>query len=117
MSQKAKLVSALKKKGIPIPENATIKDLEHRLEHWKSPIGWLLRLAKPSSRKPHHPVSLITTKETCWIPDSLMAKLIVESKLVFVLGRTSTPPESVKVIDIPKDFNDRWPVLALGEEE
>ena len=46
-----------------------------------------------------------------------MAKLIVESKLVFVLGRTSTPPESVKVIDIPKDFNDRWGMVALGEEE
>jgi len=37
--------------------------------------------------------------------------------MVFVLGRTPVAPEGVEVIDVPKDFNDRWPVNVLGEEE
>ncbi len=117
MSEKAKLVKQLNKKGIEIPKGAKIADLRHRLEHWLSRNGWLVRLAKPASRKPNSPVSLIPDNQTYWIPDSRMAREIVETKLVFVLGRTPKAPKDTPVLDIPKDFNDRWPVLALGEEE
>lgn len=117
MSERAKLTKALNKKNIPIPEGAKVADLKFRLENWISQNGWLVRLAKPASRKPNHPVSLLTTTNTYWIPDSRMAREIVESKLVFVLGRTSKAPKGTPVLEIPKDFNDKWPVAKLGEEE
>lgn len=117
MSERAKLVKQLHTKGIQIPEGATIADLQHRLEHWLSCNGWLVRLAKPKSRKPDSPLSLIPDTNTYWLPDSRMAREIIETKLVFVLGRTSSPPEGTLVIDVPKDFNDKWPVKGLGEEE
>ena len=44
-------------------------------------------------------------------------KDIVETKLVFVLGRCPTPPKNTPAIEIPKDYNDRWPVQQVGEEE
>ena len=117
MSEKAKLVKQLNKKGIEIPEGAKIADLRHRLEHWLSRNGWLVRLAKPASRKPNSPVSLIPDKNTYWLPDSRMAHEIVETKLVFVLGRCPNAPKGVNIIDVPKDFNDKWPISQLGEEE
>jgi len=118
MSEKSKLVLALKKKNIPLPENQTVVELRHRVETWRSANGWLVRLAKPASRKPDNPVMLLETKDTYWLPDSEMAQRIVESKLVFVLGRTNRPPSHVEVIDVPKDYNDRWGINAnIGEEE
>ena len=117
MSERARLVKKLNKKGIEIPEGAKVADLRHRLEHWLSRNGWLVRLAKPSSRRPDSPLSLIPDSNTYWLPDSRMAKEIIETKLVFVLGRTPSPPKGTPVIDVPKDFNDRWPVNGLGEEE
>lgn len=118
MSEKAKLVKQLNKKGIAIPKDAKLTDLRHRAEHWLSGAGWLVRLAKPSSRKPNNPVSLLESmKTTYWLPDSHMAKRIVESKLVFVMGRVTTPPQGVTMIDVPKDYNDKWGMQSLGEEE
>ena len=117
MSERAKLVKQLNKKGIVIPEGAKVADLRHRAEHWLSRNGWLVRLAKPASRKPNSPLSLLPDANTYWIPDSRMAKEIVETKLVFVLGRKPVAPKGVEVIDVPKDFNDKWPVNGLGEEE
>jgi len=117
MSERAKLVKQLNKKGIAVPKGAKVADLRHRSEHWLSRNGWLIRLAKPSSRKPDSPLSLIPDTNTYWLPDSRMAKEIIETKLVFVLGRTPAPPKGTPVIDVPKDFNDRWPVNGLGEEE
>lgn len=106
---KTSLVRELKKRGIPVPEGAKVADLEHRLEHWLSPKGWLLRLAKPSSRMPQNPVTLIDHREAIWLPDSRMARMIVDSKLVFVLDRCAEPPNDVPTLDVPKDFNTRWP--------
>ena len=117
MSERAKLVKQLNKKGIVIPKGAKVADLRHRAEYWLSRNGWLIRLAKPASRKPDSPLSLIPDEKTYWLPDSRMAKEIIETKLVFVLGRTPAPPEGTPVIDVPKDFNDKWPVNELGEEE
>lgn len=117
MSERAKLVKQLNNKGIPIPKGSKVEDLKHRAEHWLSRAGWLIRLAKPSSRKPNSPLSLIPDKETYWLPDSRMAHEIVETQLVFVLGRSQNPPNGTTVIEVPKDYNDRWPVNGLGEEE
>lgn len=117
MSERAKLVKQLNKKGIEIPEGAKIADLRHRLEHWLSGNGWLVRLAKPASRLPNTPIVLLPDANTYWLPDSRMAREIVETKLVFVLGRTPFPPKGTPAIDVPKDFNDKWPVKSLGEEE
>jgi hypothetical protein len=117
MSERAKLVKQLNKKGIEIPEGAKIADLRHRLDNWLSRNGWLVRLAKPASRKPDSPLSLLPDANTYWLPDSRMAREIVETKLVFVLGRTTSPPNGTQMVDVPKDFNDKWPVKGLGEEE
>ena len=116
MSEKAKLVKQLNRKGIEIPEGAKLADLRHRLKHWLSSNGWLIRLAKPASRKPNSPLTLLPDSNTYWLPDSRMARDIVETQLVFVLGRTSQIPKGTQVIEVPKDYNDKWPVSGLGEE-
>jgi hypothetical protein len=118
MSEKAKLVKALKQKGIPIPKDSKVAELRHRNEHWLTGVGWLLRLAKPSSRKPQSPATLLPDKNTYWLPDSRMAHDIVKTKLVFVMGRSALPPNGTNIIDVPKDYNNRWPVKQpIGEEE
>ena len=117
MSEKSKLVVALKKKNIPLPEKQTVVELQHRHDNWISSKGWLVRLARPVSRKPNNPVILLESKNTYWLPDSIMAKEIVESKLVFVLGRVSVPPKDATFLDVPKDYNDRWGIsVSAGEE-
>ena len=116
MSEKSRLVVALKKKNIPLPEKQTVVELQHRFDNWDSPNGWLVRLAKPASRKPNHPVTLLQTKDTYWLPDSNMARSIVESKLVFFMGRTNKIPSDATLLDVPKDYNDRWGVKVTEEE-
>ena len=39
-----------------------------------------------------------------------MSKMIAESNLVFILGRTNEAPNDAKVLEIPKDFSKRWPL-------
>ena len=39
-----------------------------------------------------------------WIPNSDMAKEIIESKIVFVLQRTTEPLKDTVVIEIPQDY-------------
>ena len=118
MNEKAKLVKSLKTKGIPIPTDAKLVDLRHRDDNWLSGSGWLVRLAKPSSRKPLSPAVLLPDKNTYWLPDSRMAHEIIKTQLVFVMGRSMTPPKGTNTIEVPKDYNDRWPVSQpIGEEE
>lgn len=45
-----------------------------------------------------------------WIPDSQFGRLIAESQLVMIMGRSYHPPEGSVILDVPKDFNDRWGV-------
>ena len=116
MSEKSKLVIALKKKNIPLPEKQTVAELQHRFDNWISEKGWLVRLGKPAFRKPDSPVALLETRNTYWLPDSQMAKDIIESKLVFVMGRSPIPPANATFLDVPKDYNDRWG-MSISEEE
>ena len=48
---KAALVRQLKERGLPVPKGAKVAELQHRLKHWKSPNGYLMRLALPVSRR------------------------------------------------------------------
>ena len=105
LATKAGLAKQLRKQGIPIPKDGKIADYEHRLKHWLPGPGWIVRLAKPSTRMPDHPVRLLTdTKAMYWIPNSDMAKEIIESKIVFVLQRTTEPLKDTVVIEIPQDY-------------
>ena len=117
MTERTKLVKKLNDLGISVPKGAKVVDLQHRYDHWISGNGWLVRLARPASRRPKSPAALLPDRETYWLPDSRMARDIVETKLVFVLGRASSAPVGTKTIEVPKDYNDRWPVNEVGEEE
>jgi hypothetical protein len=105
LATKAGLAKELRKQGIPVPKDGKIADYEHRLKHWLPGPGWIVRLAKPSTRLPGHPVQLLKdTKTMYWIPNSEMAKEIIESKIVFVLQRTTEPLKDTVVIEIPTDY-------------
>ena len=117
MSERTKLVKQLNSLGIPVPKGAKVSDLKHRADNWLSGNGWLIRLVRPSSRRPNSPAKLLPDRDTYWLPDSRMAREIIKTKLVLVLGRSKVAPKGTPVIEIPKDYNDRWPVQNLGEEE
>jgi len=117
-TSKASLAKACHEAGIPVPVGADADTLRHRLRYWWAGKGWLFRLARPANRKGSHPVGLLTEWETVyWIPDSRMAKMIAESRLVFILGRTLTPPKDAKLLDIPKDFSKTWPIGENNDGE
>lgn len=106
---KAKLVSQLKKNEIPVPESANKADMEHRLKHWLGGKGFLVRLVKSSQGRQDHPVSLLTDRKTIyWIPNSNMAKRIIESKIVFVMGRSEKPSSDTTFLDVPLDYDMRF---------
>jgi len=85
--------------------------LRHRIRYWREGKGWLFRLARPQSRKINHPVNLLDDWQTVyWIPNSRMAKMVAESRLVFILGRTKEPPQDAVMLDIPEGFSKKWPI-------
>lgn len=114
MSNKTTLKKQLKAKGIPFPKDATVAELEHRLEYWFGGKGYMFRLALPHSRMPDesHPVRLLEFGNLYWIPNSDFAEIIAKTKMVFIMGRSIDPPSGSVVIDVPKDFNDKWGVGA-----
>lgn len=106
---KATLIKKLKQKGISIPKNATVAELEHRLKYWHDGNGYMFRLALPTSRVGEgHPVQLLESGTVYWIPNSDFAHIIANTKLVYLMGRTMNPPKECVVLDVPKDFNDKW---------
>ena len=106
---KSSIASKLKRSGIPVPQSATIAEMEHRLNHWIPGDGWLVRLLRASSRLPEHPISLLPSKgEMYWIPNSDMAQKIVGSRLVLVVGRTEKPSNDATLVDVPIDYAERW---------
>ena len=106
---KTTLIKKLKQKGIPIPKNATVAELEHRLKYWIDGNGYMFRLALPSSRVGKgHPVQLLESGSIYWIPNSDFAHKIANTKLVYLMGRSLVPPKECVVLDVPKDFNDKW---------
>ncbi len=114
MSNKTTLKKQLKAKGIPIPKDATVSELKHRLEYWLGGKGYMFRLAIPTARMPDesHPVKLLDFGNLYWIPNSKYAEMIALTKMVFIIGRSVDPPKGSIVLDVPKDFNDKWGVGA-----
>lgn len=114
MSDKTKLLKALKAKGITPELNTKVAQLRHMAEHWIDGQGYLFRLAIPPTRKPGNPANLLEFETLYWVPNSRFAEMIAESQLVYIIGRSSDIPEASIVLDVPKDFNDRW---GVGESD
>ena len=108
---KAAMASALKEKGIPLPDSGEMVDIEHRLRHWKSGLGYMVRIHRNAGgRFKDHPLSLLDSprKALYWLPDSEMTDLILKTRRVVVLGRTSEPSNNMVVIDVPSDYETRF---------
>ena len=108
---KAKLAAELKEKGIAIPEGATVADMKHRLKHYKPEMGYMLRIHRIAGKKyADHPLSLLTAprKALYWLPASDMTDRIVATKRVVVVGRVAKPSDSMVVIDVPSDYEERF---------
>ena len=115
-ASKAGLIAALKEVGIPIPEEDKMDALRHRLRHWRGGPGWIISLIRQPSVKPNTPIILFEKGKTYWIPNSRMASDVVKTQLVFVMGRTPKPPKDAIVMDVPQDYNKRWPLGWDGVE-
>ena len=110
-SSKAALVKVCREQGIPVPLDATTKSLRHRIRYWWEGKGWLFRLVRPASRKMNHPVQFLEEwDKVYWVPNSRMAKMIAESKLVFILGREHESPKDAIILQIPEGFSKKWPI-------
>ena len=110
-SSKAALTKECREQGIPVPLNATVDILRHRIRYWRGGKGWLFRLARPQARKTNHPVNLLDEwDKVYWVPNSRMAKMVAESRLVVILGRTDEPPEDAIMLDVPEGFSKKWPI-------
>ena len=108
---KAGLASSLKGKGIPLPVSGEASDMEHRLKHWKSGRGYMVRLHRNAGvRFKDHPLSLLDAprKALYWLPDSEMAEKILATRRVVVVGRISEPSSNMIVIDVPSDYDTRF---------
>ena len=105
------MASALKEKGIPLPESGEASDMEHRLRHWKSGMGYMIRIHRNAGgRYANHPLSLLDSprKALYWLPDSDMTDKIIATRRVVVVGRASEPSSNMVVIDVPSDYETRF---------
>ena len=108
---KAAMASALKDKGIPLPESGDTADLEHRLRYWKSGMGYMIRIHRNAGKQyMDHPLSLLTAprKALYWLPDSEMTERIIATRRVVVVGRAQEPSSNMVVIDVPSDYEQRF---------
>jgi len=104
---KASLASELKDAGILLPESADVKEMEHRLKHWKAGKGYLIRLHRNAgSRYKDHPLALLDSprKALYWLPPSDMTDKIIATKRVVVIGRSEKPSSNTVFIDVPLDY-------------
>ena len=119
-TSKAGLIAALKEVGILIPDrakDAPMELLRHRLRYWRGGKGFLIRLIRPPSVKSDTPLILLEKGKTYWIPNSRLATDLIKTQLVFVLGRTPECPKDAVVMDVPSDYNDRWPLGWNNKKE
>lgn len=99
---KAALVRQLKERGLPVPKGAKVAELQHRLKHWKSPNGYLMRLALPVKKGTL--AELFTPEQVYWVPDSEFANALAKTQVIYIMSRALTPPSGVIVLDVPNDF-------------
>ena len=112
---KAAMATALKEKGIPLPESGEAADMEHRLRYWKSfedgGFGFMIRLHRNAGKKyADHPLSLLDAprKALYWLPASEMTDKILATRRVVVVGRVAKPSSNMIVIDVPSDYEQRF---------
>ena len=112
---KAAMATALKEKGIPLPESGEAADMEHRLRYWKSfedgGFGFMIRLHRNAGKKfADHPLSLLDAprKALYWLPASEMTDKILATRRVVVVGRAEKPSTNMIVIDVPSDYEQRF---------
>jgi len=106
---KAYLVKQLRKREIPIPKDATIEILKHRLKYWLGGEGFHVRPLKYTGaiNFSNSPVKLLTDKNALyWIPNSKMAHVIVGSRVVLILDRTNKPSNDAIILDVPIDYDE-----------
>jgi len=109
---KAAMASALKDKGIPLPESGEAADMEHRLRYWKeNELGYMVRIHRNAGGKyADHPLSLLNAprKALYWLPASEMTDRILATRRVVVVGRVAKPSTNMIVIDVPSDYEQRF---------
>ena len=109
---KAAMASALKEKGIPLPESGEAADMEHRLRYWKEgEMGYMVRIHRNAGKKyADHPLSLLNAprKALYWLPASEMTDRILATRRVVVVGRVAKPSTNMTVIDVPSDYEQRF---------
>ena len=112
---KAAMATALKEKMIPLPESGKAEDMEHRLRYWKSfnegGFGYMLRIHRNAGKRyADHPLSLLTApkKALYWLPASEMTDKILATRRVVVIGRVQQPSDTMVVIDVPSDYEQRF---------
>ena len=99
---RANLTKKLRARSIPIPSDATISELQHRVDHWLSGPGYVIRLLRyPRSKRREQIATNLMKKETYWVPNSDYAQNLLNSGIVFVMSRTDKPPSDATVLDIP----------------
>tara|TARA_R100001594_G_C3884085_1_gene226747 strand:+ start:207 stop:500 length:294 start_codon:yes stop_codon:yes gene_type:complete len=87
----------LKDKGIPIPKDATVEQLQHRLDTWESGKGYLVRPAKLPRKSPK-----LDANMNYWIPNSNFARQMIKSQQVFLLTRCNIPKRGdFELLDVP----------------
>lgn len=104
---KAKLATQLKDAGILLPESADVKEMEHRLKHWKAGNGYLVRVHRNAgSRYAGHPLALLDSprKALYWLPPSDMTDRIIATQRVVIVGRSEKPSSNTVFIDVPLDY-------------
>lgn len=104
---KANLATQLKDAGILLPESADVKEMEHRLKHWKAGKGYLVRIHRNAgSRYVGHPLALLDSprKALYWLPPSDMTDRIIATQRVVVVGRSEKPSSNTVFIDVPLDY-------------
>jgi hypothetical protein len=109
---KAAMASALKDKGISLPESGEAADMEHRLRYWKEgEMGYMIRIHRNAGKKyADHPLSLLNAprKALYWLPASEMTDRILATRRVVVVGRVAKPSSNMVVIDVPSDYEQRF---------
>ena len=99
-ASKASLSKQLKDKDIPIPTNATVEELQHRLNTWESGKGYLVRPAKLPRNSPK---LNLNSQMNYWIPNSDYAREMIKSQEVFLLTRCNIPNRGdFELLDVPK---------------
>ena len=100
-SKKAVLIKECKEKGIAVPKDAKISDLELLLSSRIPGPGFVVRAIKQPSRfHEDHPIRNLNLQEIVWLPNCQAAIDIIETKIVAVLMRCveSKVPNEVRKI-------------------